>query len=83
MRAIITLPDHMHARAKQRAAELGISFAEFARRLFERELDTLAPQGRHQLDLRDSCRDAVRHGPRRQASPRRGGRRAAFADRRG
>ena len=35
----------MHARAKQRAAELGISFAEFARRLFERELDTLAPQG--------------------------------------
>ena len=45
VRTIITLPDHMHARAKQRAAELGISFAEFARRLFEKELDTAMPQG--------------------------------------
>lgn len=35
----------MHARAKQHAAELGISFAELARRLFERELDAPAPQG--------------------------------------
>ncbi len=39
------MPDHIHAKAKQRAAELGISFAEFARRLFEKELDAPAPQG--------------------------------------
>lgn len=45
MRTIVTLPDHMHALAKHRAAELGISFAEFARRLFERELSRPAPQG--------------------------------------
>ena len=45
MRTIITMPDHLHAQAKQRAAELGISFAEFARRLFERELSTPALQG--------------------------------------
>lgn len=45
MRTIITLPDRMHALAKQRAAELGISFAEFARRLFEKELSLPEPQG--------------------------------------
>lgn len=45
MRTVITMPDHIHAKAKQRAAELGISFAEFARRLFEREFDEAAPQG--------------------------------------
>ncbi len=45
MRTVITLPDHIHTVAKQRAAELGISFAEFARRLFEKELTTAAPQG--------------------------------------
>lgn len=45
MRTVITLPDHMHAIAKQRAAELGISFAEFARRLFEKELASAAPLG--------------------------------------
>ncbi|WP_419918737.1 hypothetical protein [Candidatus Poriferisocius sp.] len=45
MRAIVTLPDHLHARAKQRAAELGISFAEFSRRLFEKELNEPQPQG--------------------------------------
>lgn len=45
MRTVITLPDHIHAVAKHRAAELGISFAEFARRLFEKELLTPAPQG--------------------------------------
>lgn len=44
MRTVITLPDHVHARAKQRAADLGISFAEFIRRLLDRELDTAAPQ---------------------------------------
>lgn len=45
MRTIITMPDHLHAKAKQRAAELGISFAEFARRLFEKELSLPVPQG--------------------------------------
>ena len=45
MRTIITMPDHLHAQAKQRAAELGISFAEFARRLFEKELSLPVPQG--------------------------------------
>ena len=54
VRTVITLPDHMHARAKQRAAELGISFAEFTRRLFQKELGTILPQG----DL-DSIRGMV------------------------
>lgn len=45
MRTVITLPDHMHAAAKRRAAGLGISFAEYARRLIERELATAMPQG--------------------------------------
>lgn len=45
MRTVITLPDHVHALAKRRAAEQGISFAEFARRLFHRELGSAAPQG--------------------------------------
>ena len=51
MRTIITMPDHLHAQAKQRAAELGISFAEFARRLFEKELSLPAPQG----DINSIC----------------------------
>ena len=41
---VITLPGQMHARAKQRAADLGISFAEFVRRLLDRELDVAEPQ---------------------------------------
>ena len=41
----------MHAQAKRRAAELGISFAEFTRRIFEKELDASAPQG----DLETIC----------------------------
>lgn len=45
VRTVITIPDQMHARAKQRAAELGISFAEFVRRLFEKELEATAHQG--------------------------------------
>ena len=45
MRTIITMPDYLHAQAKQRAAALGISFAEFTRRLFEKELSIPAPQG--------------------------------------
>ncbi|MCY3805578.1 MAG: hypothetical protein OXG91_03670 [bacterium] len=44
MRTVITLSDEVHARAKQRAADLGISFAEFVRRLLDRELDAPAPQ---------------------------------------
>ena len=45
MRTVITLPDHLHAEAKRRAAEQGISFAEFVRRLFDRELSAAEPQG--------------------------------------
>ena len=45
MRTVITLPDHLHAEAKRRAAEQGISFAEFVRRLFYRELGTAEPRG--------------------------------------
>ena len=41
----MTLPDHIHAMAKRRAAELGISFAEFAPRIFEKEFATVMPQG--------------------------------------
>lgn len=33
----------MHARAQQRAEELGISFTEFTQRLFEKELNTAIP----------------------------------------
>ncbi|MDE0160987.1 MAG: hypothetical protein OXL98_04560 [Acidimicrobiaceae bacterium] len=58
MRTIITLPDQMHARAKQRAAELGISFAELARRLFEKELAEAPVQG----DV-DSIRGIVQGAP--------------------
>jgi len=45
VRTVITLPDHLHAEAKRRAADQGISFAEFARRLFDRELGAAEPQG--------------------------------------
>ena len=44
MMTIITMTDLLRAQAKRRAAELGISFAEFTRRLFEKELSTPAPQ---------------------------------------
>ncbi len=45
MRTVITLPDQMHVRAKQHAADLGISLAELTRRLLERELAVAAPAG--------------------------------------
>ncbi len=38
VRTVITLPEELHALAKQRAADLRISFSELARRLFEKEL---------------------------------------------
>lgn len=56
MRTVITLPDHLHAEAKRRAAEQGISFAEFVRRLFHRELGAAEPHG----DLDAIC--AMVHG---------------------
>ena len=58
MRTVITLPDHVHARAKQRAADLGISLAEFVRRLLDKELDTPTPQA----DIDSIC--AMVAGPR-------------------
>ncbi len=48
----------MHAQAKQRAAELGISLAELARRLFEKELQQAPMQG----DI-DSIRGIVQGSP--------------------
>jgi len=42
-RIVITLPDHIHTVAMRRAAELGISFTEFAQHLFEKELATVMP----------------------------------------
>ena len=45
MRTVVTVPDHIHKLAKQRASELGISFAEFTRRLLEQELTGTDPQG--------------------------------------
>ncbi len=45
MRTVVTVPDHLHKLAKQRASELGISFAEFTRRLLEQELVGTDPQG--------------------------------------
>ncbi len=45
MRAVITLSEELHALAKQRAADLGISFSELARRLFEKELSVPTPLG--------------------------------------
>ena len=44
MMTIITMTDLLRAQAKRRAAELGFSFAELTRRLFEKELSTPAPQ---------------------------------------
>jgi hypothetical protein len=38
VRTQVTLDAEVHRRAKRRAAELGISFAEFVRRAVEREL---------------------------------------------
>ena len=44
-RTQITLPAEDHRRARARAAELGISLAEYIRRLVARDLGTPAPRG--------------------------------------
>ena len=56
MRTVITLPDHVYALAERRAAEQGISFAEFTRRLFDKELGSAVPRD----DLDAIC--AMVHG---------------------
>ena len=43
-RTQITLPPEDHRRARARAAELGISLAEYVRRLVARDLDRPAPR---------------------------------------
>jgi len=43
-RTQINLPGEDHRRAKARAAELGISLAEYIRRLIRRDLDDAQPQ---------------------------------------
>jgi hypothetical protein len=42
-RTQITLPPENHRRARRRAADLGISLAEYIRRLVERDLTDAAP----------------------------------------
>lgn len=43
-RTQINLPGEDHRRAKARAAELGISLAEYVRRLIRRDLDAAQPR---------------------------------------
>jgi predicted DNA-binding protein len=43
-RTQITLPPADHQRARRRAAELGISLAEYVRRLVRRDLDEIEPK---------------------------------------
>lgn len=44
MRTQIALDSVQHARAKQKAANLGITMAEYIRRLVAQDLDDVAPQ---------------------------------------
>lgn len=43
MRTQIALDDHVHARVRQKAAELGITMAEYIRRLIDRDLNEPEP----------------------------------------
>jgi hypothetical protein len=55
-RVQVSLSPEEHRRAKQRAAELGVSFAEYVRRLVASDLgEPSTPAGVHELfDLGDS-----------------------------
>jgi len=44
MRTQIALEPAQHARVKEKAASLGITMAEYIRRLVDRDLDEAAPQ---------------------------------------
>jgi hypothetical protein len=44
MRTQIALDPKQHARAKQKAAQMGITMAEYIRRLVARDLEGVAPQ---------------------------------------
>jgi hypothetical protein len=44
VRTQITLDAEAHRRAKRRAADLGISFAEYVRQVVDRDLGDLAPR---------------------------------------
>jgi hypothetical protein len=44
VRTQITLDGAVHRRAKERAAELGVSFAEYMRRLVDADLNDAAPR---------------------------------------
>ena len=44
MRTQIALEPAQHAQAKQKAARLGITMAEYIRRLVDRDLGSVAPQ---------------------------------------
>lgn len=43
MRTQIALDDSVHARVRQKASELGVTMAEYIRRLIERDLDGPEP----------------------------------------
>ena len=45
VRTQVTLEVEAHRRARRRAAELGISFAEYIRRVVDRDLGEPSPQG--------------------------------------
>jgi hypothetical protein len=63
-RVQVSLSPEEHRRAKKRAADLGISFAEYVRRLVARDLGEPAPAGdvRRLLNLGDSGgSDIARH----------------------
>jgi hypothetical protein len=63
-RTQITLDPELHRRARQRAAEGGVSLAEYVRRLVARDLDRPLPIGDRSVvfDLGDSGRsDVARH----------------------
>ena len=45
MRTQISLPDEHHAAVRRRAADLGITMAEYIRRLVAEDLDEASPAG--------------------------------------
>jgi hypothetical protein len=51
VRSRITMDPEMQRRAHAKAAELGISFAEYVRRLVARDLDEIAPEPKADISI--------------------------------
>lgn len=51
VRTRITMDPEVQRRAHAKAAELGISFAEYVRRLVARDLDEIAPKPKPKADI--------------------------------